>query len=291
MSSDIAPSLRVRTILHFHDMLTTITTLMAIAGYLTATWLTYGQLNNDPHLGPRPSASVAWAIGLAIVCHASAVFPGINNLTALNLALGSTISIVALAIVALFLLSAVRQPILALGFLVLPVAAAAVAIGSIFPGDPHPLRLTSGLALAHSLIAALAYAFLSLAVTQAMLVRVQERSLRQKHSLGMIRSLPPVETLETLLFQLITVGFVLLSITLLSGISFSNQLFGKAFVFNHHAVLSLLAWCSFATLLGGRVFAGWRGQFAVQWTLASFILLLLAYFGTRFVLEVLLAQP
>ena len=69
----------------------------------------------------------------------------------------------------------------------------------------------------------------------------------------MIRSLPPVETMETLLFQLITVGFVLLSITLLSGIGFSNQLFGKAFVFNHHSVLSLLAWCSFATLLGGSV--------------------------------------
>ena len=272
-------------------MLTTITTLMAIAGYLTATWLAYGQLNNDPRLSSRPSASLAWAIGVAIICHAGAVFPGINNFTALNLALGSTISIAALVIVTLFLVSAMRQPILALAFLVLPVAAAAVAIGSIFPGDPHPLRLTSGLALAHSLVAGLAYAFLSLAVTQAMLVRVQERSLRQRHSLGMIRSLPPVETLETLLFQLITVGFVLLSITLLSGIGFSNQLFGKAFVFNHHAVLSLLAWCSFATLLGGRVLAGWRGQFAVQWTLASFILLLLAYFGTRFVLEVLLAQP
>ena len=271
-------------------MLTTITTLMAIAGYLTATWLAYGQLNKDPQLSPRPSASFAWAMGVAIACHAGAVFPGINNLATLNLALGSTISIVALIIVALFLLSAVRQPILALAFLVLPVAAAAVAIGSIFPGDPHPLRLTSGLALAHSLVAGLAYALLSLAVTQAMLVRVQERSLRQRHSLGMIRSLPPVETMETLLFQLISVGFVLLSITLLSGIGFSNQLFGKAFVFNHHSVLSLLAWCSFATLLGGRVFAGWRGQFAVQWTLASFILLLLAYFGTRFILEVLLAQ-
>lgn len=272
-------------------MLTTITTLMAIAGYLTATWRTYGQLNNDPRLIPRPNASVAWTIGVAIVCHASAVFPGINNLAALNLALGSTISIVALVIVALFLVSAVRQPILALALFVLPVAAAAVAIGSMFPGDPHPLRLTSGLALAHSLVAGLAYAFLSLAVTQAVLARVQERSLRQRHALGMIRSLPPVETMETLLFQLITVGFVLLSITLLSGIGFSSQLFGKAFVFNHHTVLSLLAWCSFATLLGGRLFAGWRGQFAVQWTLASFILLLLAYFGTRFVLEVLLAQP
>ena len=134
-------------------MLTTITTLMAIAGYLMATWRTYGQLNNDPRLIPRPNASVAWTIGVAIVCHASAVFPGINNLAALNLALGSTISIVALVIVALFLVSAVRQPILALALFVLPVAAAAVAIGSMFPGDPHPLRLTSGLALAHSLVA------------------------------------------------------------------------------------------------------------------------------------------
>ena len=97
---------------------------------------------------------------------------------------------------------------------------------------------------------------------------------------------PALETMESLLFQLILAGFVLLTVTVLSGTVFSEQVFGQPFVLSHHVVLSVLAWLTFAVLLAGRRLFGWRGRSAIRWTLTGFVLLALAYFGTRFVLEV-----
>ena len=94
--------------------------------------------------------------------------------------------------------------------------------------------------------------------------------------------------MEILLFRLIQVAFVLLTLTLMSGLMFSESLFGKAFVFNHKTVFALLSWAIFAALLVGRHLRGWRGKMALRWTLAGFATLLLAYIGSRFVLEVLL---
>ena len=102
--------------------------------------------------------------------------------------------------------------------------------------------------------------------------------------------MPPLQTMEELLFQLVAVGFVLLTLTLISGALFSEQLFGRAFVFTHHVVLSMAAWLVFGILLAGHWRRGWRGRSAARWTLAGFALLLLGYFGSRFVLEVLLGR-
>ena len=103
-----------------------------------------------------------------------------------------------------------------------------------------------------------------------------------------MRTLPPMQTMEQLMFQLIALGFFLLTLTLISGIFFSEALFGKPLVFTHHIVLSLFAWLAFAILLIGRWRFGWRGRNAIRWTLGAFGLLVLAYFGSKFVLEILL---
>jgi ABC-type uncharacterized transport system permease subunit len=96
--------------------------------------------------------------------------------------------------------------------------------------------------------------------------------------------------METLLFRIITAGFVLLTLTLVSGIVFSEELFGKAMRFNHKTVFGILSWLIFAALLGGRLRYGWRGRIAVRWTLAGFLMLVLAYVGSKFVLEVVLGR-
>ena len=88
----------------------------------------------------------------------------------------------------------------------------------------------------------------------------------------------------------IAAGFVLLTLTLGSGIVFSEELFGKAMRFNHKTVFGILSWLIFAALLGGRQLYGWRGRIAVRWTLAGFLMLVLAYVGSKFVLEVLLGR-
>ena len=94
--------------------------------------------------------------------------------------------------------------------------------------------------------------------------------------------------MEKLLFRMIGFGFVLLSLTVLSGIVFSEQLFGQALKWDHKSVFTLASWLLFACLLAGRHLRGWRGKTALSFTLAGFATLLLAYVGSRFVFEVVL---
>ena len=124
----------------------------------------------------------------------------------------------------------------------------------------------------------------------ALLLAVQERRLHGHHPGGFVRALPPVQTMETLMFQLIVAGFLLLTGTVVSGLFFSEQVFGRPLRLNHHTVLAILAWVVYGVLLFGRWRLGWRGRVAVRWTLAGFALLVIGYFGSKFVLEVVLGR-
>jgi ABC-type uncharacterized transport system permease subunit len=139
--------------------------------------------------------------------------------------------------------------------------------------------------LGHLVLSLLAYGTLTLAAVQAILLWIQDASLRHKHFGALSRILPSLQPLERLLFHLIRVGFALLTLVILSGAIFSEQIFGQPFTFNHKVVVSLLAWLVFGLLLVGHRRYGWRGRAAVRWTLGGYILLLLAYFGVRFILE------
>ena len=113
-----------------------------------------------------------------------------------------------------------------------------------------------------------------------------ERALRRREFRGWLRALPPLTELESLLFRSITVGFVLLTATLLTGLLFVDDLLAQHLV--HKTVLSVLSWLAFGALLLGRWQRGWRGATAVRWTLAAMALLVLAFFGSKFVLELVL---
>ena len=134
-----------------------------------------------------------------------------------------------------------------------------------------------------------AYAFLSLAVVQALLLNVQEKRLHERHPDRLLKTLPPIQTMEGLLFAFTGIGFTLLTLTLVSGVFYTRELFGVPLSFNHHTVLSIIAWFIFGTLLVGHFRFGWRGRHAAHWTIVGFAVLVLAYFGTKYVVEVLLA--
>jgi ABC-type uncharacterized transport system permease subunit len=101
---------------------------------------------------------------------------------------------------------------------------------------------------------------------------------------------PPLLTLERYLFRMVGTGFVLLTLALASGALFSEQVFGKPFAFTHKGVFSILAWLTFGALIAGRWRFGWRGRRAAAWIVAGTVFLLLAYLGTKFVLEILLGR-
>ena len=177
--------------------------------------------------------------------------------------------------------------------LVMPVAALAVLLAWVFPGSLILLQGKSVVFGWHIAIAILAWSTLTIAAFHAVLMALQESRLHTRSARGgflgaALDQLPALLTMEKLLFRLIGFGFVLLTLTVLSGIVFSEQLFGQALRWDHKSVFTLMSWLLFGALLAGRHWRGWRGKTALSFTLAGFATLLLAYVGSRFVLEVVL---
>lgn len=174
--------------------------------------------------------------------------------------------------------------------LALPLAALGVVTPQLFPATHALSNIDSPMFRAHFMIAMLAYSLFALAALHGVLMMVTERSLRQGRLPWVLANLPPLLTMESLLFRLIHVAFALLTLTVLSGVFFSEAVFGKALSLNHKTVFALLSWATFAALLVGRHRYGWRGQLALRWALAGFAALLLSYFGSQFVIEVILGR-
>ncbi|SPA12477.1 putative Cytochrome c assembly protein; putative TRANSMEMBRANE PROTEIN [Cupriavidus taiwanensis] len=189
-----------------------------------------------------------------------------------------------------------------LGLIVIPVALVASLMPLAFPGSQILGYAARPLFKLHFIIANVAYGLFTLAAFHAFLMLLAERRLHGfRHAparpsapqpgqwLGRwLDLLPPLLTLEKLLFRLIGAGFVLLTLTIGSGLLFSEELFGRAFRLDHKTVFALISWAMFGGILAGRIFRGWRGKVALRWVIASFGILLLAYVGSRFVIEVVL---
>lgn len=174
--------------------------------------------------------------------------------------------------------------------LVLPVAAIAALLPALLPA-PAPLPNTElGVFKVHLLISMLAYSLFTIGSLHVLLMALLERRLHDGALSQTLRGLPPLLAMEALLFRIIWAGFILLTLTLASGVVFSEELFGRAAKLSHKTVFGVLSWLIFAALLAGRHVYGWRGRVAVRWTLAGFLTLVLAYIGSKFVLEVILGR-
>jgi len=183
--------------------------------------------------------------------------------------------------------------------LVLGLAALCAPLPALFPGLVTPAYTHSLPFRLHTVLAMLAYSLFTIAALHAMLMTLVERRLHHRRAgagtqpgplAGPLAILPPLLTLESLLFRLIGLGFVLLTLTLATGMFNSEEIFGRPVPFNHKTLFAVVSWFIFALLLAGRRFYGWRGRTALRWTLAGFVTLLLAYVGSRFVVEVILQR-
>jgi len=224
-----------------------------------------------------------------VVLHAALLYTNVRAVGGLNLALAGAFASVAWVVAVLYALTSLSRPVENLGIIVLPLTALTVLIEWWAP-DAAGTRLSSAPQTLHILISILAYSLLCLAAIQSLMLLAQENQLRHKHTQGFIRALPPMQTMEQIMFQMIGLGFALLTLTLISGVFFSERVFGTPFALTHHIVLAALGWAVYAVLLIGRWRLGWRGRTAVRWTLGGFALLVLAYFGSKFVLQVMLGR-
>lgn len=228
-------------------------------------------------------------IALALMLHGWLLYHTLLD-GGLNLGFANALSAVAWLTVLIYWLSDVRHTMNSLQAFVLPVAAILVLIQYCLP-ETHLLPYAGQpLFMTHLVIALLAYSLFTFAALHALLMAVAERSLHQKSTLIKLPDFPPLMAMETLLFRVIAIGFLLLTLTLLSGILFSEALFQQPMKLNHKNIFTLVSWLIFGGLLVGRASYGWRGRVAIRWTLTGFVILLLAYAGSKFVLEIVLGR-
>ncbi|MCP5335827.1 MAG: cytochrome c biogenesis protein CcsA [Oceanospirillaceae bacterium] len=224
----------------------------------------------------------------AVLCHSAAWFMPIFSEHGMNFSLFNGGSLIALAISAIVLISAIKKPVENLFIGIFPMTALVMAMDLFIPGNHHALEHFNRGLLAHILLSVLAYSLLTIAAFQGILVIIQDQQLKRKHVAGILRSLPPLQTMDKLMFEMIWAGMIFLTLAIGSGFVFLDNMFAQHLA--HKTLLSIIGWCIFAALLLGRYRFGWRGQTASIWTLSGLGLLALAYFGSKLVLEFIISS-
>ncbi|MEY4767904.1 MAG: hypothetical protein RL637_543 [Pseudomonadota bacterium] len=259
----------------------TVLGILTVCSYLTGTW----QLFKHRHSTMIPPQIRIWT-GLAWVGHLGFITLNSFMLQGVDFGVLNSAAIVAAWIVLLFLLASIYHPIDKLGLVILPTAAFMLAADALFPQSLHKIPMNDWQMMIHIFSSMMAFSLFSIAAFQALLLAIQEQQLKHQRMKFWLFHLPALQTMETLLFQMLTIGLLFLSLSLISGIVFIQDLFAQHLV--HKTVLSLFAWLIFSGLLWGRWQYGWRGLTAIRWTFSGFVLLLLAYFGSKIVLEMIL---
>jgi ABC-type uncharacterized transport system permease subunit len=230
------------------------------------------------------------AVLIPLALHGYLLYDSLWFAGALSLGLVHALSLILWLTIVVYWLAHFFYPLASLKALVLPLAAVAAVLPLIFPGARLVPQPSSWAFDAHVLAAMLAYSLFTIAALHAALMSLVENSLHRARLPALLRDLPPLLTMDTLLFRIIGAGFLLLTLTLVSGIVFSEQIFGRPWQFNHKILFGFISWAVFGVLLFGHYFYGWRGRTAVSWTMSGFGFLLLAYIGSKFVLEVILQR-
>ncbi len=263
-----------------------IISLLAMSLYLAAATRIGITLKSATPLTSSIRTQVMWLGIAALLFHSIVLFETIMTANGLNLGLFKAGSLVAWLMVLLLIIAGIRQPLENLTLILLPIAALCILLEISFPsnrfimqGSPMGLQL-------HILLSVLAYSLLTIAAFQAVMLSLEDHYLHHKQPTRIMQYLPPLQIMESLLFQIIAAGFFLLSLSLLSGFMFMQDITAQHLI--HKTALSIVAWLVFLILLSGRWYFGWRGRVAVRYTLAGFVALMLAYFGSKFVLEIIL---
>ena len=224
----------------------------------------------------------------ALSLHADILNQSIFLQTGFDFGFFNIISIIGWLVALIVLITSFFQPIQQLLLVLYPIAAITILLEQLFPNDRIlEQSLPMGLRI-HILLSISAYSLLMIGALQALLLALQDKFIKSKQISKIIDILPPLQIMEQLLIQIIVIGFFLLSLSLTTGIMFIDNIFEQHLI--HKTTLSILAWVIYAILLWGRWSLGWRGRRITRWILVGFIVLILAYTGSKFVLELILQR-
>ena len=268
------------------------TTAALYALIALAAWLPIvSHANGDADASPTGRLALLRAAYVAaLIAHGAALGYSLFDGDGLNIGFSHAVSLIVWLVMGAYFLIGFDNLLLKLVTMYLsPLAVAATLLPVILPAQ----RIVhyAGFAFKlHFVVAILAYALFTVAALHALLMLFLEKRLHAGMMPETLQGMPPLLRVERLLFQLLSVAFLLLTATLVSGVFFSEDLFGKAFQLTHKTVFAVFSWIIFGGLLLGHWKFGWRGRTAVRWTLIGFVLLLLSYVGSKFVLEIILKR-
>ncbi len=266
-----------------------IATYASLFLYLICTVLTILKLRQHTLTTTIPKNLILLIGLLGALAQCYTLYSGIlDSGSEINLGFYNSLSLISAFITLFALFTTMRYATESLLVVILPIAMLTIFLDYNFSSN-HLLPPGSSDALYFHVITSLvAYSILAMAALLAIMLSIVNRYLHNHQPGGFINKLPPIKTIECLLFEALTVGFICLTISLLSGMLFVDNIFTQQLA--HKTILSIIAWFVFLILLMGRWFLGWRGRVAIRWTLVGYISLMLAYFGSKFVIEIILSQ-
>lgn len=249
-------------------------------------------------LGYAVSAALHWRetgvrmsrllVPVALLLHAAALVAEIFKGGQLTVGITEALSLFSWQAAVLLWALCLIQPVQILGVAIYPLAASTALAAAIWPTSVMGIPLTDWKIQLHVVLSLFSAGFLTLAAAQSVTLAMQDRLLHQAAPNRIMQALPPLQSMEHLLFVLISLGFFILSLSLLSGLLFVENLMAQHLA--HKTVLSITAWAIFGSLLWGRWRRGWRGRTAIRWTLSGYAVLILAYFGSKLILEQILSR-
>jgi ABC-type uncharacterized transport system permease subunit len=261
----------------------TTTNILAILIYLSGSaYLIATYVRQRP---PRPALITGLAAG-AVILHGVGVYHSVFEPNGLRFGIFILPTLFFWVINLLVLVSGLRKPLHSLFIFLFPLSSVAI-LSALFSGSP--VKAVDPALATHIVLALLAYGLFTIATLQALLLAFQNYQLKHKHATGVVQLLPPLQTMEGLMFELLWAGEGVLTLLIISGLLYTEDLAAQNQT--HTLVFSVIAWLVYAILLWGRHRLGWRGKIAVRWTLGGFAALMLAYFGTQLVYQVVLTPP
>jgi ABC-type uncharacterized transport system permease subunit len=253
--------------------------------YLAATGL---QLLHISQRRQQLGRSVFWLALAALICHGILVWQAINGASGPEFGFYQVSALIFLVINLASVASLSRRPLQMLLVVLFPLSALSVLVSTFAPPTYTSASTLEGGVMLHVVSSIFAYAVLTMAAIQAALLAIQDHQLKHRHTRGIVQVLPPLQLMENMLFELLWAGFALLTLAIVSGAVFIDDIFAQHLV--HKTALTIIAWILFSVLLWGHTQLGWRSQTAVRLTLAGFAVLILAFFGSKLVLELLLQR-
>ncbi len=258
--------------------------MLTYAGLGAFVWHRHRKYGNKAY----PLKAELAVLGVALLVHGAALLMPVLRDNVLITGFGYSVSLIVWLMLMMYCLGSFFYCLRGLQLLLYPCATVALLLGWVFPGKFVGYQINDLPFMPHIVSSLLAYGLFGIVTLFAVLILLLNRNLHRRRASALSNFLPPLLSLEKLMFRGMLAGFVLLTYSVVSGTFFAESVFGKPLTFTHKTMFGILSWLIYGGLLLKHSMTAWRGKKAAVWTIIGFVSLLLAYVGSKFVLEIVL---